>query len=238
MTIDIQLNETPKGVTIIQGFPGFGMVGSISTEFLIQHLKMTSIGNVKISEMMPVVAVHEGKIVAPAGIYYDKENNIVVLNFLTKGTSHEWEFAELVKTLAEKLEAKEIIAIEGVTSQEQATEKEIYAFSRNVEGQEKLKKLNFKLLNEGIIMGVSAALFLDVLPCNITAFFSMTASTLPDSNAAAEVIKGLDKYLGLKVDYAPLYEQAKLFEEKVKTIVDQSQKAVDEKDKNMHNYVS
>ena len=236
--MDVHLTKTPKKVTIIQGFPGFGMVGSISTEFLIKHLDTEKIGVVKITDVQPIIAVHEGEIVPPIGIYYNKKFNIVVLNFLTKGNDHEWDLAKLVNDLAKKFEAKEIITIKGVTSQIVLKQQDIFAFTNDKKHREKLKNRGFKLLEEGIIMGVSAALLLEKSPCTLTAFFSMTASTMPDSNAGAEIIKSLDKYLGLDVDYNPLYKQAKEFEEKIKNILTQSQQAVSEKEKSMLNYVS
>ena len=34
----IELSTKPKSPTIIGGFPGFGLVGMIATEYLINHL--------------------------------------------------------------------------------------------------------------------------------------------------------------------------------------------------------
>jgi len=42
--IKLNLTKNPKGVTIIEGFPGFGLVGTIATGFLIEHLKCEKIG--------------------------------------------------------------------------------------------------------------------------------------------------------------------------------------------------
>jgi uncharacterized protein len=236
--MELNLSERPKNVTIIQGFPGFGMVGSISTEFLIKHLETREIGTVRLKEIAPILAIHGGKIVPPVGIYYNEKYNLVILNFLTKGADHEWGFADLVHQLANEFEAKEIIAIEGVTSQLVLTKQDVFTFSNDEKHKEKLKSQGFKLLEEGIILGVSAALLLNKNICNLTAFFSLTASTMPDSNASAEIIKSLDKYLNLDIDYNPLYDQAREFEEKIKKIMEQSQQAVSENEKSMLNYVS
>ena len=63
----IELYKKPKNVTIIEGFPGFGLVGTITTEFLIDHLKAEKIGRVFFQDLAPLIAVHEGKIVEPIG---------------------------------------------------------------------------------------------------------------------------------------------------------------------------
>ena len=40
----IELKEKPSKPRIVQGFPGFGFVGTIAMEFLIEHLKAELIG--------------------------------------------------------------------------------------------------------------------------------------------------------------------------------------------------
>jgi len=48
---------------------------------------------------------------------------------------------------------------------------------------------------------------------------------LPDSRSAAELIKYLDVYLGLKIDPKPLMKQAEDFENKLKDMIKVSAKA-------------
>jgi len=40
----IKLEKKPKEVIVIEGFPGFGLIGTIATEYLVQHLKCEFIG--------------------------------------------------------------------------------------------------------------------------------------------------------------------------------------------------
>ena len=35
--MELQLFKKPKGVRILQGFPGMGLIGTISTEYLMEH---------------------------------------------------------------------------------------------------------------------------------------------------------------------------------------------------------
>jgi uncharacterized protein len=233
--MNINLMEKPQNVTLIQGFPGFGMVGSISTEYLCDHLETREIGTILLPELFPIVAVHQGEIIPPLSIHYYEEGNIVIVKSLTKGKDYEWKFAEIISAIAKELKAKEIIALEGVNSPQES--KKIYAYSDDKKKKEMLESKGFKPLREGIIMGVSAALLLKKPSCSVTCIFALTAGALPDSTAAAEIIKALDLYLGLKVAYDPLYEQAKIFEEKIQTILSKSQNALEEKEKNMVNYM-
>ena len=55
--------------------------------------------------------------------------------------------------------------------------------------------------------------------------------------AAANIVKFLDKYLALNVDYQPLLEQAAQFEEKLKSLLLKNQKITNEQDKKNLDYL-
>ena len=76
------LSKKPKNVTIIEGFPGFGLVGTIATEFLINHLKCEEIGQIIVKDTSPVVAIHTSKLIKPITIFYNKEIITMSMNFI------------------------------------------------------------------------------------------------------------------------------------------------------------
>jgi len=80
-----------------------------------------------------------------------------------------------------------------------------------------------------------------MLPSNektpLSCIFVETHSSLPDSKAAAKVIEVMDKYLGLKVNFKPLLDQAEKFEEKIKGLMEQSATVQDEEKKKKLSYV-
>ena len=232
----INLTKKPINAVIIQGFPGFGLVGSISTEFLINHLNVEYIGNIWMDNIPPLVAIHNEEIVQPFGIFYCKDYNIVILHVVTNAKNIEWKISEAISELAKILKAKEILCIEGVNSNREPEKSEVF-FYANKKAKDKLKNLNLKPLKEGIIVGVTSALILrekDKTP--ITCLFAETHTDFPDSKAAANVIKVLDSYLKLNVDYKPLLETAKLFEEKLKTIITQTKDVAEEQEKKNLSY--
>ena len=110
----IKLWKKPKNPILIEGFPGFGLVGTIASEFLIDHLKTEMIGKIEFEEMPAVVAIHENKAVEPLGIFYNKKYNIVILHAITASTGIEWKIADILVDLAKQLNVKEVISIEGV----------------------------------------------------------------------------------------------------------------------------
>jgi len=142
----IELSKKPKNVTIIEGFPGVGLVGTITTEFLIDHLKAEKIGRIFFHDMTPLVAVHAGKVVEPIGIFYDKKNKIVILHALTDVKGKEWLISEALDGLCKQLNAKEIIGIEGVGSIGEAGNSAFY-YSAN----KKWGNVGIEELKEGVV---------------------------------------------------------------------------------------
>ena len=64
---------------IIAGFPGAGLVGSISTSYIINKLHMNQIACVESEFIVPGVIYTEGKLRHPFRLYSNKEGNICVL---------------------------------------------------------------------------------------------------------------------------------------------------------------
>jgi len=232
----IELTKRPKNPIIIEGFPGFGLVGNISTEFLIDHLKAEQIGSIKLEELSPMIAIHQGKVVHPIGVFYDKENNIIIVHVITSAQGIEWKMAEIIAQLAEELQAKEVICIEGVVGAEDGNTRSFY-FTNKKENEKKFESINVDKLREGIVVGVTGALLLErKIP--VSSIFVETHSAMPDSKAAAKAIEVIDKYLGLNVDYKPLIKQAEEFEKKIKHLLAQKNAVAEAQEKKRLSYIS
>ena len=228
--LKIILKKIPKNPIIIEGFPSFGLVGTITTEFLLEHLKAELIGEFEYKELSPVVALHKGKLVNPMAVWYVKSKNLVILHTILNIKGYEWEIADKVLEMAKKMNAKEIISLEGVATDDTTGEIKVYSY-----GSKKLEECGAHPVKESIIMGVSASLMLRYK--KLSCLFAAAHTQLPDSKAAAKLIEILDKYLGLNVDYHPLLKQAEDFENKIKNILQQSNKTLKDADKKSMSYL-
>lgn len=227
----IVLKEKPRRPKIIQGFPGFGLVGTIATEFLIDHLDTKKIGKIWVSEMPAMVAVHEGDIVEPIGIFYNKKYNLVIIHAINAIPGVEWKLSNAILEIAKQLKAKEILCLEGIGSTEMSTESKTFYHSTSPHVAAALEKSGCSKLREGIIMGLAGLLMLkSERKIDVSTVFAESHSSLPDSKAAAKVVEVLDQYLGLEVDYKPLIKQAEKFEEKLKGIMSKT-KSMDKQQK-------
>ena len=218
------LTEKPKNVTIIEGFPGFGLIGTIATEFLMEHLETTKIGIIEMDEVPAMIAIHQNKVIEPVSIHYNKQFNMVLIHAININQELGWKMAELIKELADTLTAKEIISLEGVGSPNPDSGRVFFYSTKEGNSLKKLQGIATPL-QEGIIVGVTGALLAKNLKIPLVALFAEAHSNLPDSKAAAEIIKALDAYTGLKIDPKPLYKQAEQFEQKLKSIVQKSKEA-------------
>lgn len=229
--------DKPKeNAIIIEGFPGFGFVSTIATEYIIKHINAKPIGRITSSKLSPLVAIHKSEIIEPLQILYSPDKNIIIVQSVVPVQGIEWDIADTLIELAKQIKAKEIIGLEGVTGQ-QATEKPTTFFYTNIESnKKKFESFQLKDMTEGIIVGVTGALLLKVKDLDFSCFFVETHSDLPDNTAAAKLIEILDKYIDLGVDYNPLVERAKEFEEKLKGFMNKLQNVKKQVDKDRLTY--
>jgi uncharacterized protein len=235
--MEVKLTKKPTNCTLIEGFPGFGLVGTIASEFLIEHLKFEKIGKIISDDTPPTVAIHNGTIVEPLGIFYNKKHNLILLHAIAASAGLEWKLSEIIGNLTKQLSIKEIICLEGVGSNQGSQTSRVFYYANNDKNKKKLENLKIEQLKEGIIIGVTGAVILRLEKIGIIAIFSETHSNLPDSKAAAKIIEVLDKLLKLKVDYKPLLVQAEKFEKKLKGMLSESNNAQRISEKKRLSYV-
>ncbi len=218
------LKKKPKNVRIVEGFPGFGLIGTIAIEFLLEHLETEKIGLIEMEEAPAMIAIHQNKVIEPISIHYNKKHNLVLVHALNVSKELSWKLAEKIGELAQVLAAKEIISLEGVGSPNPGERRIFFYSTRDGTVSKKLSETARPLM-EGIIVGVTGALLAKDITTPVLALFAEAKSNLPDSKAAAEIIKALDVYTGLDVDPKPLLKQAALFEKKLKSIAGKTRKA-------------
>ena len=252
MHMKLDLKIKPKNPIVIEGFPGFGLVGTITTEFLLEHLKTVHIGHIFFEEMPATIAIHNNKVIDPISVNYSKKHNIVIIHAITSPTGIEWKMADTILKICKQLGAKQLITLEGVGApgaggagagaapealqQPTANSRQVFYYTNNDKLRSQLDKAKVNPLGEGIIVGVTSSLLLKTQMPTI-ALFAETAMGLPDSKAAANIIKVLDKLLGLDIDPKPLIKQAEQFETKLKGLLEQAQQMSKEQQKKQVGYI-
>lgn len=224
--MEVILNKKIKeNTTLIEGFPGIGLVGTIATEFLVNHLKAKEVGSIKGPEVPPMIAVHDNKIVKPMTFFYDKKHNLLILHVLSGIPKQEWNIADLLAKQAKKLKCKEIISLESVGVPGLIGGKtRSFFFTNDNKKAAMFKKMGLEPLKEGIIIGVTGALMMNP-GIKLSCIFAETHSRLPDSKAAAKIVEVLNKHLKLNVSTKPLFDSAAKFESKLNELISASRDA-------------
>ena len=228
--MEINLKKVPKSPIIIEGFPGFGLVGTIATEFLIDHLNPELIGEFHYDKLPATVAIHKNELIKPMAVFHDKKHNLVILHTILNSKGFEFLIADKIAEMAKKMKAKEIISLEGVASTLPDEKTKIFWY-----GNKAFEKFDAEPIKESIIVGVTAAVMLRYKA--VSCLFATTHSALPDSAASAKLIEVLNQYLKLGVDTKPLMKQAEVFEKKLKTFMQQTAQTETEADKKNLSYV-
>lgn len=206
----VERNKVPSGATLIFGFPDVGLVGVIAASHLIDELNLSEVAYVDSELLPPLIVLHEGlphssirilgddKLVLaiseapiPADIVYPVMNALI-----------EWARSKNVKMM---------ISLGGIPMQDRqdATELKAFAAASTPEALKIAQDKNVETLTEGYMIGPQAIMLQRAANAGTPALalLAQCFPNYPDPEAAAEVLKGLGKITGLKVNVAKLLEK-------------------------------
>ena len=111
----VQAKKKLNSPTLIAGFPGAGLVGSISTSYIINKLHMNQIACVESEFIVPGVIYAEGKLRHPFRLYSNEEGNVCVLvceaPIIIQGM---YSVLDTVMKWALNNKVKEVIVLDGI----------------------------------------------------------------------------------------------------------------------------
>ncbi len=203
-----QTKKNLQGYTLIEGFPGLGLAGTIAAKYLIERLKMKEIGVFDANIFMPVIRIHEGQPVHPSRIYVDEKLKIALLiseQIIPK--NYTIEVADKIVEWIKEKKFKRIISLSGIQLNEET--EDIYGIGCNSESIKVLQKYGVKVIEDGITTGITALILLKLTDYKIEGFSLMGVVQLgADYKAAASLIKKLNDILGLAIKIEPLLKEA------------------------------
>ncbi len=229
MKVELFLNKKVdlKNCTLIEGFPGIGLVGTIAAGYIVEKRKMEPIGYITSAHFPPMTTIHEGRPYFPARIYKDpKADFCVVLSEFVVPAQAVQELAEVLLDFAKSQKMRQIISLAGMTSTEPATKPKLYSIVSNDEMEMYFKKKNVEMIREGVTTGVSGVLIARCAISNFPAASLLVEAKagVPDPRAAAAIVGDLERLIGLEVDTKDLLTEADTIENKMKKMVSQIKK--------------
>jgi len=222
------------GYTLIEGFPGMGLVGTIATKYLSEKLDLEQAGYIDSNMFIPIIRVHEGLPVHPTRIYVDKKNRLVLLvseqivpQVLTD------KLGNAIVDWIQKKKIKRVISLSGIRAlPAKEGRQKVYGIASDNGSKKMLRQYNIEIIKEGITSGITALMMLEFKDRSIEAFSLLgNVQIAADYKAAAALIEKLNEMLALNIDVKPLKKEAKQTEKallehlkKLRQVSDQTQK--------------
>jgi uncharacterized protein len=239
----IQVKKKLYSPILIAGFPGAGLVGSISTSYIINRLHMNQIACVESEFIVPGVIYAEGKLRHPFRLYSNERGDVCVLVceapvmiqgiYSVLDAVMNWALHNMVKEVM----VLDGIAVEGLPSSRSpiilssdGKEADAANLIHDYNGDETKKEVNV-VDNAGSIYpstafvgGMAGGILSSCLSNSIPskAILVYTARGIPDPEGAAILIESLGKITyntSLKIDTAELRKQGAALKTRMEKII-------------------
>ncbi len=235
MMVEIKVYEWKpmdiRGMTLINGFPGAGLVSTIAANYLIGTLKLEQWGALDSPDFPPVAMIYDKKPKFPARIYAQEESKVaVILSEFTPLPHLVRPISAMMLNWAKEHECKRIVSPEVIYVKEEGKELGVFGVGSTDNAREEMEKCGIKQFSEGMISGVSGTLLNDgrMGDFDVFALVAHARSGIPEARATAKVIETIIKLVpSIKVDVAPLYEEAERVEEFVRRLREQAKPATE-----------
>ncbi len=209
-----------KGYTLLEAFPGVGLVGAMTGSYIIEKLKMEVVGRIESDYFPPITAIHGAIPMFPARIY--KSDELKMILFMAEFTIPPNLINQLSQetlSFARKYGISKIVSVGGLPSNK-PTDK-IYVTSSDPGIAKTAVGRGIKPIEEGMIAGVSASLLNYSKDYNIPMLDILVEvnPAIMDPRYAELAITGLNRILNMNIDLEELHKEAKLVETKIRDMV-------------------
>jgi uncharacterized protein len=228
---------------LIAGFPGPGLVGSISINYIIKKLEMHQIICFESEFIVPGVIFMDGKLRHPFRIYSNLEGTICALVCEAPIMVHGMHsVVDALAKWAEDIDVSEVFVIEGMTirrvSNTDINSQQILNSERNpiilsskerkiIHSNNRKENLNIHSLIEGsttFIGGIVGGLLSSCLSHNISCsvIYIPTRTGIPDPDGAAITIELLENTIdnnNFKIDTTELRKEGQFIKEQLSNLI-------------------
>jgi uncharacterized protein len=220
----IEIKETKKlnfkNPILIEGFPGVGMIGTISTFYIVEKLGLELIGEIVSSHFPPVTSIHNYKPLSPARIYGSAEKDIIVLfSEFVIPAEIVYSLTNSIIDYADSKKVRMIYSFAGIGVENPPNT--IYGIASTDKVADELKKNGFSLIKEGATQGVSGVL---ISQCSLRGFpaanLLIPTDKLLDPRASAKLLDSVIGMMGFELNTGDLVKEADEVEKKIKGTFD------------------
>jgi uncharacterized protein len=226
---DVPLDEP----TLVEGFPGVGLVGKIATDHLIDVHGMTHYANVHCDGLPPVAVYHESETAAttPVRLYADTENDLVGLRSdVPVKPGAATEVAACLGSWFDKADLFPVF-LSGLGREKDEAPPDLYGIATG-DGGAALERAAVSEPDEsGLVSGPTGAMLAAALEDGRDAVGLVVESDpqFPDPEAArALIVDGIDPIAGIETPTDGLVEQATEIRNAKRQLAEQMRQATEE----------
>lgn len=220
-----------KGYTLLEGFPGVGLVGPMAISYIVEKLNMHYIGYVESPDFPPLIAIHNDMPMPAVRIYADPDAKIVtVLAEFAVPLDVTYELTEKLYEFVRANGIAKIISIGGLPSPSTNAQEEVaFGIASTDDLRKEIQKAGLKPVEEGVATGISALMLLKSVPDR---FPDMNILVPVDPNVldpryAETAIKALNKITKLNIDVKELEKEAKEVESRITELLKRNREMQD-----------
>ena len=167
--LDIKLISDKKidGYTLLEGFPGIGLVGPMALSYVIEKLNMEYYGYFESQAFPPLVSIHNSIPMHPVRIYFSQKYKLVTI-FAEFAIPSEMTYimSKKISDFIKENKITDIISIGGMPSQsisselsetdaekekeDEAQAEKVFAVISNPDMAAGLKKAGINIISEGV----------------------------------------------------------------------------------------
>ena len=226
-TNDLKIVSKPlpkEGTSVLMGFPGSGLVGTIALQYMVDQMEFDLIGTMTSKFFPPLAMMNKGVINEPVRIYQKNDVAAIVADI----PIHPMICYEISNGLLDWLEPfhpREVLTIAGIITNE--PEKRVFGVATTAEALQRISELTL-VLPIGSISGIASSLLTECKVRGIPAY-GLLGETVnaPDPRASAATIEVLNKMYNLNLDVQPLIEQAVEIEQTMGKIAEEVQQSAE-----------
>lgn len=245
--------EEIKAKTVIIGFPGAGLVGSITSRTIAVELELKVKGYIRSPLIPPQATFFDGVLSYPYRIYSDNDYDLAVIVGETPlSLEANYNIAYSIMEWAEKNKSiEEIIVIDGFTTNIadfKSEDSQIYLIAEpDLLGSKKFEKIkniialsskNTDLIS-GYIGGVAGVILNESIISQIDGFALLSDCENPDLvnvRGAANTIEVLNNYLDIDVDNSGLIRESEQISNNLKDMASKTRNMMQTPDKRQNRF--
>lgn len=208
------------------GFPDVGLVGVIAASHLMEELNLAEVAYMDSKLLPPLIVLHDGLPHSSIRIF-GNHNILLAVSEMPLAADVIYPVIDALIDWGKAKKVKMMVSLSGIPIQDRQDAKElkVFAAASTPEMLKMVQDKGIEALLEGYLVGPQAIMLMRCAQIGLSAMTLLAQCFVnyPDPEAAAEVLKGLAKVTGIKVDIAKLLEKGEEIRLKARDVMKRTQ---------------